>query len=613
MRPPGKSHRVQALFVRVLRVLERRMSALTAWSLSCSPEALCAELQLDGENVSVRAIPRADGPCYATTPSLQISLGPVRRGAPLNEAQEHFLRLLVTLLRRADPGNLRFPEPPDPGSKRASDQDKDGVPSEGDPPPAEVPERDDAAHRRWATDLHWSSFLGYEMLLSDDLYPHVAVLGEPLERDELVDGWRQTIGRIRGGTAPQNLGLYVHIPFCAKVCSYCFCLRTDALGRAELERYTAQLKDEADFFGPLIDGQPLTSAYFGGGTPSLLSSRALAELFDLLWSRFQLPASTQVVFEGNPDSLNARKIAVLARQGHVTRLTVGVQSLDEDVGDRVNRHNTHERVRRAVQVARDEGITVNCDLIAGLPEQTLDSFKRDLDFLIEIGADSVHINQFRPLPWTPYARDGGKLTAEDVERRRQMYDWGQEVLACEDLDSEQNTADGLPVNTDNVQEFDLRRQNSSLLGLGYPAYSHAFASHYYQPVFRTGFQTSLQRDMGEPGRQWEGVRVDALEEQHKYLVRNFRAGWSRAEFQQLFGCDCVERHDESLQRLTELGVLRVQGDRVRTFTRNVAEVLTYSSLLFSEKLAARAREVLASRYDPDTDYQARIRDYVGQE
>lgn len=610
MRPSrSKSRQVQTLFVRVLRVLERRVEALTAWSVSCSSVELCAELQLHGEIVLLRAAPFAEGPAYATTRSLRLSLGRGRRESPLNAAQERCLRLLVALLQRSDPGDIRFPEPPDPGPELGADPDSPGA----DLPTPEAPERSDAAHRRWAADLHWSSFVGYETLLSDDLYPHVALFGEPLEREELATGWKRTIGRIRDGTAPQNLGLYVHIPFCAKVCTYCFCMRTDALGRAELERYTAGLKREADFFGRLTDGQALTSAYFGGGTPSLLSSRALADLFDLLWSRFQLPAGTQVVFEGNPDSLTARKIGVLAQKGHVTRLTVGVQSLDEKVGDQVQRHNSHDRVRRAVEAARDEGITVNCDLIAGLPAQTLDSFKRDLDFLIEIGADSVHINQFRPLPRTPYARAGGKLTPQDVERRQQMYDWGQEVLAGEDLNSEKTAADGLPLNTDNVQEFDLRRQNSSLVGLGYRAYSHSFASHFYQPVFRSGFVSSLQQDMGEPGRQWEAVRVDAVEEQHKYLVRNFRAGWSREEFRGLFGSDCVDSHSEALGRLTELGVLRVEGDRVRTFTHNVAEVFTYGGLLFSEKLATRARDVLSERYDPDTDYGARIRKYVGQE
>ena len=111
-----------------------------------------------------------------------------------------------------------------------------------------------------------------------------------------------------------------------------------------------------------------STVYFGGGTPSLLTPPAMRQMFEVLYGAFDVPRGTQVIFEGNPDSLSDKKIAVLAKQGRVTRLTIGVQTLDDEVQAQVKRFNKPEHVSDAVRSARAHGIAhVNCDLMAGLP------------------------------------------------------------------------------------------------------------------------------------------------------------------------------------------------------------------------------------------------------
>jgi len=575
---------------RLLGILARREPALAEARFRRHVSGLVVVVPPLGLEVLVQGaeVPRA----WGRSASLAVSV--LGQGALAPEA-ERCLGVLLAAIRHKDPGGLVLPRhrSPDPVARPAAAAGPEG----------------EAARRELADELHRAAYLALRVISSEDLYPHVGPLGVPLSHQDLLDGWARTLDRRRAGLPPEQLGLYVHLPFCAVACTFCYCGRTDDFDRARFDAYVERLLDEVRSFEGLFDGQAFTSVYFGGGTPSLLSPPAMERLFRQLHDRFEIPDGTQIIYEGNPDSLSDRKIGLMASEGRVTRLTIGVQTLDDDVQAIVRRHNRPHQVADAVRQARAWKIPhVNTDLMAGLPGQTLESFQADLEFLLSLEPDSIHLNAYRPLP---RVRQSGYGVGEPawVALRDAMMSWGAARLEAAGHeaaggDRRRRTADAA-----NLQEYDLRRQNSSLLGLGFPARAHAFASCYYAPDRSEGFDPALERDLSGD-RRWTAVASDLTEEAHTYLVSNLRTGFDVAEFDALFGCRPERVAGEALEKLAALGVLERSEERVDTRTGTHGENLTYRVLLYSPAHRARAWEVWGAEYEPTEDYVARLEELV---
>ena len=544
-----------------------------------------------GGTVQLLLKPKGEGKSYAETASLAVSLQPRPEDSTLDPREaEQIARGFIEVLMRADKGNIDVaPALPPENHGQAERVLID-------------PEAVAAARAELADEIHWASFVGYKALVTEDLYPHVGPLGEILSEEKILDGWRDAVRRINDGTEPEKLGLYVHTPFCTVACSFCYCAKTDNFNRAMMDGYLDRLHAEIDTFAPIFTDSTFTSVYFGGGTPSLLTPPAMKRLFHDLYQAFHVPEGTQGICEGNPDSLNEGKIEVMAREGRVTRLTIGVQTLDDDVQRVVRRFNKPEHVAEAVAAARKHGIQhVNCDVMAGMPLQTLDSFKRDVEFLFSLEPDSLHLNGYRPLPRTALGATSKPMTDEEIALRDEMVKWGTDFLASHGHSDKSGQGQRRTRNAANIQEYDLRRQNSSLLGLGYPARAHSFAGHYYSPNTQAGIDAGLAEQAAH-GRVWRGVEVDDLEEQHKYLVNNFRSGFSRAEFTSIFGTDVSTVAPDAFAKLESCGIITVDEDRVRTHVNSPTEDLTFRSFFYSPKHMARAREVWGPEYDRSVDY-----------
>jgi len=562
---------------------------------ACAVEAHSsgAIVSLTGTNGTVQLLlkQRGEGKSYAETASLAISLQPRSEESALSPREaEALARGFIEVLLRIDKGNLEVLPP------RPAEFEGAGETSAFDP------EAVAAAREALAEEIHWASFIGYKAIVTEDLYPHVGPLGEVLAEETVLDAWRSTVERIKDGTAPDKLGLYLHMPFCTVACTFCYCAKTDKFNRNMMESYLDRLHAEIATFAPIFTDSTFTSVYFGGGTPSLLTPPAMRRLFKDLYSAFHVPDGTQVIFEGNPDSLSDAKIEVLANEGRVTRLTIGVQTLDDDVQKIVRRFNKPDHVADAVASARKHGIKhVNCDLMAGMPLQTLDSFKRDVEFLFHLEPDSLHLNGYRPLPRTALGSASKPMTDEEIALRDAMLEWGTEFLSSQGHTDKSGQGQRRTRNAANIQEYDLRRQNSSLLGLGYPARAHSFAGHYYSPDTRPGFDAGLQQEEAQ-ARVWRGVEVDDIEEQHKYLVNNFRTGFVRSEFESIFGADPCGVAPQAFEKLEACGLITIEDHRVRTHVDSPTEDLTFRSFLYSPKHMARAREVWGPEYDPQEDY-----------
>lgn len=197
------------------------------------------------------------------------------------------------------------------------------------------------------------------------------------------------------------LSLYFHIPFCRHVCYYCGCNKIVTKNTDRAAPYLAELKREIAMKRALLnDDAVVEQLHLGGGTPTFLSDEQLADLMQFLRSQFRFSDKESADFsiEIDPRELRPGTLALLRELGF-NRLSYGVQDLNEEVQTAVNRIQPEAMIRQVMQDARALGFrSINMDLIYGLPHQTLESFDRTLDTIIEMNPDRLSVFNYAHLP-----------------------------------------------------------------------------------------------------------------------------------------------------------------------------------------------------------------------
>jgi len=195
------------------------------------------------------------------------------------------------------------------------------------------------------------------------------------------------------------LSIYVHVPFCESLCYFCACNKiiTKEHGRTtEYLRYLA--KEMALVAARIGPDRRLAQLHFGGGTPTFLSPAELRELMAMLRSHFNFLPDAELGIEIDPRTVSDDTMAVLAELGF-NRTSFGVQDFDPAVQQAVNRIQPFEMVEKAVTASRKSGFeSINADLIYGLPKQSLESFNRTLDRVIELSPERIALYNYAHLP-----------------------------------------------------------------------------------------------------------------------------------------------------------------------------------------------------------------------
>lgn len=232
------------------------------------------------------------------------------------------------------------------------------------------------------------------------------------------------------GLAPEEISLYVGIPFCPTRCAYCsFVSNSVEKSFHWIEPYLEALFAEIDSAAEMVRdlGLRVKSFYMGGGTPTTLSAGQMDHLLGRLGEAFDLGGIVESTVEaGRPDTITREKMAVLRRNG-VTRVSVNPQSMEDHVLNAIGRRHSAGDIRRAMELVDQAGFPhVNMDLIAGLPEDTPEGFRRSLDAVIGFGTDNVTVH-------TLSLKKGSRITLEGtriptVEEVADMLDYADPAL-----------------------------------------------------------------------------------------------------------------------------------------------------------------------------------------
>lgn len=225
-------------------------------------------------------------------------------------------------------------------------------------------------------------------------YPTAPHLHAGFDRDEYV-----TCASIVDRRQP--LSLYFHLPFCANLCFYCACNKVVTKNRAHagpyLERLAREIKLQAELFG---DRPSVDQLHWGGGTPTFLDAGRIEWLFERIREAYPLRDDDHGDYsiELDPRAVETDTIHLLRRLGF-NRASLGVQDLNEDVQRAVNRIQPESMTRATLDACRDAGFrSLNIDLIYGLPLQTLHSFTRTIDRIIDLAPDRIAVYNYAYLP-----------------------------------------------------------------------------------------------------------------------------------------------------------------------------------------------------------------------
>ena len=224
-------------------------------------------------------------------------------------------------------------------------------------------------------------------------------------------------------------GLYIHIPFCDHICTYCDFPKLLTKGQRHAE-YIEALIQELKLYQQNVGFSNLQSIYIGGGTPTALSVEQIQPLFDFLTEQIQMNQIQEFSIEANPENLTRDKIQYLKAQG-VNRFSLGVQTFHESLLKRIGRKHQAQEVIQAVANLKQCGIkNINLDLIYAIPGQTLYELRDDLRQVISlevehISAYSLIVEEHTQL-YLAYMRDQIELTDNEIEAK--MYEVTIETL-----------------------------------------------------------------------------------------------------------------------------------------------------------------------------------------
>jgi putative oxygen-independent coproporphyrinogen III oxidase len=234
-----------------------------------------------------------------------------------------------------------------------------------------------------------------------------------------------------------DLALYVHWPYCARICPYCDFNVVRDRGRVEEqaalgEAILADMEAQAALTGP----RRLASVFFGGGTPSLMAPEAVAAVIDRARTLFPPRGAIEVTLEANPTDAEAARFAALSDAG-VNRLSMGVQALDDAALAFLGRNHSAEEARRAVAVAARAFPRLSIDLIYARPNQTVDGWRTELSEAIDLGFEHVSPYQLTVEPTTAFGRAvaRGAWTPPDEDRAAALYETTQTVLGAAGFDA----------------------------------------------------------------------------------------------------------------------------------------------------------------------------------
>jgi len=391
--------------------------------------------------------------------------------------------------------------------------------------------------------------------------------------------------------------LYLHIPFCQRKCPYCD-FNTYAGQEHLFEPLAEALRQEIEAAGAARGHPPVETIFIGGGTPTVLPPNLLAGLLETCQRTFAVQSNAEISSEANPGTVDAARFAELRRLG-VNRLSMGVQSFDDDELRFLGRIHNAAEARAAFQAARRAGFdNINLDFIFGLPDQSPQTWRRTLQQAIDLGPEHLSLYSLTIEENTPFGdlAAAGRLPIPDSDLAADLYELADELLASAGYvqyeisnwakkNSEfriQNSESGINNSPFSIHHspFLCRHnltywRNEDFLGFGPGAHSAGEGQRWANLPGVKEYIANIENP-----REWTEEIDERLSMGETMMLglRLVREGVAFERFAQHHARSLLDIFAAEVAELTQLGLLEVLPDRLR---------LTRSARLLGNQVFAR--------------------------
>lgn len=217
-------------------------------------------------------------------------------------------------------------------------------------------------------------------------------------------------------------GIYIHIPFCKRICSYCDFYKTAAV--ALVPEFITAMETELDIRKHYLEQEIIRSIYFGGGTPTLLSPAQIASILNKTKQFHRVSSDCEITLEANPDDLSENYLEALISSAGLNRISIGIQSFRDKDLVLLNRRHSAAQALKSVEYARQAGFkNISIDLIYGIPEMDTSAWKKNLDLAFSLDIQHISAYHLSLEPGTALSRlakRGELRIPEDKESQRQF-------------------------------------------------------------------------------------------------------------------------------------------------------------------------------------------------
>lgn len=348
-------------------------------------------------------------------------------------------------------------------------------------------------------------------------------------------------------------GLYFHIPFCKRICAYCDFYKE--VGTARMAPLADAMHRELENRNSYLGGEPVRTRYFGGGTPSLCPPEMLKGLLDHAARLFDCSAVEETTLEANPDDLTPEYLEAIRRAG-IDRLSIGIQSFDDDCLRLMNRRHNAAQAVEAVREARKAGFpNLTVDLIFGVPGFGGDSLRQSLDQALALGVEHISAYHLTIEPGTAFGRraERGQFAPVDEAVSEAEFALVHETLTRAGYEHYEIS---------NFARPGFRARHNAAYWHGVKYLGIGPAAHSFDGRERHWNVASVERYIA--GEAPEAEILSDRDRFNEYVMTRLRTaeGIDLHEAEALFGSARIARMQHDAEGWLRAGTLRTEGGRM---------------------------------------------------
>ena len=373
----------------------------------------------------------------------------------------------------------------------------------------------------------------------------------------------------------RELELYIHIPFCVKKCAYCDFLSGPASNQ-QIEEYVQALIEEIRYYKEFVKKYEVSTVFWGGGTPSLLTGEQMKALMETLRQTFFIRQNAEITMEANPGTVTVEKLLACQKAG-INRISFGLQSVNNEELKMLGRIHTYEEFLESYEAARKAGFqNINVDLISAIPKQTVRSWEQTLQTIISLQPEHISAYSLIVEEGTTFAKLYGEgcklehlLPTEEDERR--MYERTEELLR-------EAGYHRYEISNYAKEGYECQHnlgywERKEYLGLGLGASSLIEETRFHN----TDEMEEYLRDASNPILlRREQEKLDRQEQMEEFVFLGLRKirGIQEEKFAEMFGEDIWDCYGKNLERVIKEGLLE-REEGVLRLTRKGIDVSNY--------------------------------------